>query len=343
MRNFRDDSLNLSRSIMVFTHFNSDIPGQPSRGFTVDSNPLFKDTDGKELPLNAALFTIFLCTLFGANAVAIKISFTGFGVFTSIGLRFSIAAFSLLLWAWWKKKPLRINKKQVGQQLIISTVFFMQMSWFYHGQSRTTASHGTLISNVLPFVVMILAHFILQNDRISRKKFLGLILGFFGVLLLFFDKAGSGGSSVTGDLMIFLAVLHWGFNVVYIKKIISDYHALQITIFPMFFTIPLFFISAFIWDDRMITTPISEPVILSILYQSLVTASFGFIMWNTLIKKYGATALHSFVFIMPISGVFFGILILGEPLTSTLIGSILLVSAGLLVVNYKGHRGVIST
>ncbi|TKB11811.1 DMT family transporter [Desulforhopalus sp. IMCC35007] len=308
----------------------------------MNSNLLLKDTDGKELPLDAALFTVFLCILFGANAVAIKISFTGIGVFTSIGLRFSIAATALLLWAWWKKKPLRINKKQVGQQLIISTVFFLQMSWFYHGQNQTTASHGTLISNILPFVVMVLAHFILQNDRISRKKFFGLIFGFCGVLLLFFDKAGGGGSSVTGDLMIFVAVLHWGFNVVYIKKIIQDYHALQITIYPMFFTIPLFFISALIWDDRMIIFPISSEVILSILYQSLVTASFGFIMWNTLIKKYGATALHSFVFIMPISGVFFGILLLGEPLTSTITGSILLVSAGLVVVNYKGHRGVIS-
>jgi drug/metabolite transporter (DMT)-like permease len=309
----------------------------------VDSQPLLRDTDGKELPFDAALFTIFLCTLFGANAVAIKISFTGIGIFTSIGLRFTIAAFALLIWAWWKKKPLRIKREQIPQQMLISAVFFLQMSWFYNGQSRTTASHGTLIANVLPFVVMILAHFILQNDKITRKKFLGLILGFCGVLLLFFDKAGSTQSSITGDLMIFFAVLHWGFNVVYIKKIISDYHALQITIYPMFFTIPLFFISALIWDDKMLTTPISMEVIVSILYQSLVTASFGFIMWNTLIKKYGATALHSFVFIMPISGVFFGILILGEPLTSTLIGSIFLVSAGLLVVNYRGHRGVVST
>jgi drug/metabolite transporter (DMT)-like permease len=44
---------------------------------------------------------------------------------------------------------------------------------------------------------------------------------------------------------------------------------------------------------------------------------------------------------MPISGVFLGILILGEPLTSTIIGSIVLVSLGLVVVNYKGHKGVI--
>lgn len=309
----------------------------------MDAQPLLKDTDGKELPLSAALFTIFLCTLFGANAVAIKITFTGIGVFTSIGLRFTIAALCLLTWAWWKKKPLRIKREQVRQLLLISAVFFLQMSWFYHGQSRTTASHGTLIANVLPFVVMILAHFILQNDKISRKKSLGLILGFCGVLLLLFDKNGSTKSSITGDLMIFFAVLHWGFNVVYIKKIISDYHALQITIYPMFFTIPLFILSAFIWDERMIMTPICKEVLLSLLYQSLVTASFGFIMWNTLIKKYGATALHSFVFIMPISGVFFGILLLGEPLTTNLIGSILLVSAGLLVVNYRSNKDDIST
>ena len=77
------------------------------------------------------------------------------------------------------------------------------------------------------------------------------------------------------------------------------------------------------------------PVALSLLYQALVTASFGFIAWNTLIKKYGATALHAFIFVMPIAGVFLGIAILGEPLTSHLLAAISLIVAGIMVINYR--------
>jgi drug/metabolite transporter (DMT)-like permease len=71
------------------------------------------------------------------------------------------------------------------------------------------------------------------------------------------------------------------------------------------------------------------------LYQTFVTASFGFVAWNTMIRRFGATALHSFVFIMPVSGVFLGVTLLGEPITANLIGSIVFVVTGLIVVNRK--------
>ena len=42
----------------------------------------------EELTFAAGLFTVFLCILFGSNAVAIKISFSGLGVFTTAAIRF---------------------------------------------------------------------------------------------------------------------------------------------------------------------------------------------------------------------------------------------------------------
>ncbi len=295
-------------------------------------------TEGSSLPADAALFTIFLCILFGANAVAMKISFTGLGVFTSVTLRFTIAIAALLIWAKWKTKPLLVSSLQLKQLLLIAFIFFLQMSSFYHGLNLTTASHGALIANVLPFVVMIFAHFFLPNDRITPRKVIGLILGFCGVSILIFEKSSNGPSSLVGDLTILCAVILWGCNVVYIKKIIKDYHVLQITIYPMIFSVPLFFLSAIIWDSEMVIGAPSIPVISAILYQGLVTASFGFIMWNTLIQKYGATALHSFIFIMPVSGVFLGVLVLGDPLSLNLLGAIVLVTSGLIVINSQGKK-----
>ena len=49
----------------------------------------------QDLSFPAAFFTVCLCTLFGANAVAIKISLAGLGVFTTAGLRFGIAAVAI--------------------------------------------------------------------------------------------------------------------------------------------------------------------------------------------------------------------------------------------------------
>jgi drug/metabolite transporter (DMT)-like permease len=301
-----------------------------------ESSTLAPPLTSHGLPLGASLFTVFLCTLFGANAVAIKISLTGLGIFTSAGLRFGLAALTLLLWAWLTGKPLAINRLQLGRLVILAALFFIQLSLFYSGLSRTTASHGTLIANILPFVVMILAHYFIPGDAINMKKMLGLVLGFGGVVILFIDGVTLTNTGLTGDLLVLLAVLIWGGHVVYIKKINAGFHPVQISLYPMLMAAPLFLVSGYFFDGQMIRY-FDPAIIQSLLYQIFVTASFGIVAWNTMLQKFGATALHSFIFVMPISGVFFGVSLLGEPLTTNLLLSIGLVVAGLLAVNRLGN------
>lgn len=289
------------------------------------------------LPFAVSLYTVFLCMLFGANTVAVKISLTGIGVFTTAGLRFGVAAVVLSLWAVCTGKPLALTRHQARQLAPLGVIFFFQLALFNFGQSMTTASHGTLISNVLPFVVMILAHFFIPGERASLQKAAGLILGFVGVALLFYDSAALTGDALHGDFLILLAIMVWACNVVYMKKIIKGFHPLQVTLYPMALAVPAYLVCGYFFDGQMIRT-LDAPVVSAMLYQSLVTASFGFVAWNTLIAKYGATTLHAFVFVMPISGVFLGVVLLDEPVTAHLIIAIILVTAGLLVVNGRIPR-----
>ncbi len=292
------------------------------------------DFENYKMSLKTSLFTAFLCVLFGSNSVAIKVSLTGVGAFTAAGLRFALAGTALLIWAKIKSVPLRIKRQQLIQVLIISIFFTLQLSCFYLGINKTTASHAVLIANLVPFVVMILAHFFIPGDEMTIKKIIGIILGFTGVLCLFYDKTGAASTgSRTGDMIVLAAVLLWGSNAVYIKKIISGFNALQITLYPMILGVPLFFLAGFFWDGIMIRN-MALPVMAAVFYQAFVTAGFGFLAWNTLLKKFGATTLHSFVFIMPVSGVLLSVLILGEPVTANLFASIVFIGTGISIVNW---------
>ena len=55
--------------------------------------------NNQELPFLTAIFTSLLCIIFGGNAVAIKISLSELGPFTTAGLRFGMATFIIFLWA----------------------------------------------------------------------------------------------------------------------------------------------------------------------------------------------------------------------------------------------------
>lgn len=174
------------------------------------------------LPLKAAMFSAFLCILFGANATAIKISFTGCGVFTTGGIRFIGGALAIFTWGLITGKKLHLEPERLLKITPLALILFLQLSLFYFGQSKTLASHGALIANLLPFVVMIMAHIFIKEDRITPKKVVGLLMGFTAVSLLFIDNGHVNSKTIEGDFLILLAVLVWGGHVVYIKRIIHN-------------------------------------------------------------------------------------------------------------------------
>ena len=288
----------------------------------------------EELTLAAGLFTVFLCILFGSNAVAIKITFFGLGVFTTAAIRFGLAALVIFIWAKFTGQNIALKKGQLHQVLIFSSLFTIQLSLFYLGLSKSNASRGTLLANLLPFFILFLAHFFIAGDRITKQKFFGILLGFTGVVFMFLDEESLNSGFRAGDLIILAAVFVWSCSTVYLKRVIGTFSPFQLVMYSTLFSVPFFLTEALLWDDAMVFY-LDAPVIGALLYQSLVTASFGFVAWNTLLKKYGAVSLHAFVFIMPIAGVALGGLVLDEPITLKILLALVFIVSGILVVHWK--------
>ncbi len=291
----------------------------------------------QEISLAAGLFTVFLCIIFGSNAVAVKLAFSGMGVFTTAFIRFAIAASVIFIWARFTRQTFALKKGQIYQVLVFSALFTIQLTLFYLGLSKSNASRGTLLANLLPFFILFLAHFFIPGDRITRRKFFGILLGFGGVVFMFLENKGITADFRTGDFIILLAVTIWSTSAIYLKRIISSFIPFQLVFYSTLFSVPIFFVEALLWDGTMVTR-LDLPVVSSLLYQSLISASFGFVAWNTMLQKYGAVSLHSFVFIVPIAGVAMGGLILGEPITFHILLALAFIVSGILVVHWHPKK-----
>lgn len=290
--------------------------------------------ENRAMSLTAGLATAMLCFMFGANTVAVKISLSGLGVFTAAGLRFGMAAAAIFGWALITGQPLNIQRKHRRELGIISAIFTLQLSLFYLGLSRSNASRATLLVNLQPFFVLFLAHFFIQGDRITVRKISGILMGFAGVVFVFMEKKGGGDSTLTGDMIILAATLIWGINAVYVKRVIHNFKPFHVVFYPMVFSAPLFMLGGVVLDDTMVTR-LDARVVTALLYQSLAAASFGFVAWTTLLKRYGTVALHSFIFIMPMAGVLLGGILLNEPITGKITVSLVLIVSGILVTHYR--------
>ena len=288
----------------------------------------------------AAAYIVLLCVLFGANAVAIKVAFEGFGVFTAAAIRFGVAAVVIALWAVFSGRSFRLQKGQWRYLLIYALLFTAQLSLFFAGLDKTYASRGTLLINLLPFLILILAHFFLPNDRITRRNLIGLLLGFSGVVCVFAGQETFSRDIRIGDGLVLAATFIWAGNTVFIKRVIVDFKPFHIVLYAMLIALPFFVLEA-LWFDNVAIKSLSWRAVLGLAYQTFVTASFGFIAWNTLLKAYGAVALHAFVFIMPLVGVILSGWILSEPLYPNLWMALTLIVAGILVVHGKAPEGML--
>jgi len=302
-----------------------------------------QDIRNEDLDLGAALFSAFLCVLFGANAVAIKVSLMGLGPFTTAGIRFSLAAAVIFLWVLGTGRRIGFSRTQLGPLLVLSLIFASQLSLFYLGLSRTNASRGTLLANLQPFFTLFLAHFFIPGDQITRRKFFGILLGFSGVACVFMEKqGGDSGDLRIGDLIILVATFLWAINAVYIKRVISRFEPYQIVMYQMIFSAPIFFLEALLWDQQMIFHP-DVKVIGALFYQTVITAAFGFLAWTYLMQRYGTVALHSFIFIMPIAGVVLGGIVLNEPITEKILLALGFIVAGILMIHFKPDKRLVPT
>lgn len=291
--------------------------------------------------LSYALLAAFLSIAFGANAVAIKMSLSGLGPFTNAGLRFTLASVTLFLYARITRRPLKVERAQLRNLFYLTLLFILQFSFMYHGIDKSNASRATLMINLQPFFVLFLAHFFIPGDRMTGRKILALLLGFAGVALVFFEDKGVGSEFRTGDLLILVTTFIWAFRTVYMKRIIYAFGSFQLVLYPMMLSIPFFFLEAFLWDTTMVGM-LDAWVVTALLYQGLLMASFGFVAWNYLLRMHGAVWLNSFNFLMPVTGVLLGVLLLGEPMALKIWLALASVTAGIVVIQISNQPKALS-
>jgi drug/metabolite transporter (DMT)-like permease len=289
------------------------------------------------LSLFAAGMAAFLCVLWGANTVAIKFSLSGMGPFTSAAVRFGMSAGCLWVWAKTSGQSLRPAAGQLRPLLVNSLLFFVQLSLVYVGFTMTSASRGALLTNLQPFFLLFLAHFFLSGDRITWLKLIGLILGFTGAACVLLDRHGGSDRLMAGDLLLLVSTIMWACSAAYTKRLVRSSSSIQIVFYQLLFSIPLFAMGAPLWDAPMISR-IDFGIAAAILFQVVLTTAFAFVAWTRLMRTYGAVALHSFVFLIPVSGVFLAAVVLDEPLTRMILLALVLISAGILTVQFGQRR-----
>jgi len=293
-------------------------------------------------PLNTrgAALAVFLCLLFGSNALPIKIALFWMPPIALAAVRFSVSILVIYTYSRIAGIDLVIEKGGWRHVCIIGSIFGVQFSLLHVGLDNTTVSHGAILMNTQPFYVAVLAHFFLMDDRLTIRKIIGIILAFIGVVFLF-SKAGAGGSkTIVGDTIMMVAAFLWASQTVYIKRHLEDWDPIPVVLVPMIIGVYIL-VTAHLILERGEPVTFNSTVAAAIFYQGAIVAGFGYLTWTNLLLKYQASTLSTFVFLMPVSGVVLGVLFMNDELTIRLALGLLCIAVGILVVNIKPREAFV--
>lgn len=127
---------------------------------------------------------------------------------------------------WYNQSPLRVRKswpKYVWLGVIGNALPFILISW---GIQYTSSGVTGLLMGTIPLFVIVIAHFLLPDEKLNVQKACGFVLGFIGVVILMNPQQLLGASfqrqELWGDLAIILACLCYGIHSVTAKRLGFD-------------------------------------------------------------------------------------------------------------------------
>ena len=294
-------------------------------------------SQGKQYLDLKGILTIIIVTLIWAfNYTAVKYSNEGISPVFASALRSIIAAICGVIYCMRRGEKLFHTDIMLFHGFIVGLLFGLEFACIYFGLLYTDAGRSVVFVYLSPFVVTIGAHFFLRGDRLTFLKMLGLILAFAGIFFVFQGKPKAAKSTMLlGDILQIAAAVFWGATTVYIKKFMAEkIHPINTFLYQLVFSIPILLIVSLVLESRWIYR-IDLTIVASMFYQSIINAFISLVIWFRLIHEYSVSRLTAFTFFTPIFGVLFGIILLGEEFTNSLMVGLPLVCLGIFIVNWR--------
>lgn len=243
----------------------------------------------------------------------------------------------LVLWVImvWRGDKLSFDKNVIRFCFLIgffgNAFPFFLISW---GVERINSGLAAILMAVMPLATVILAHFFARGESLSKSQVFGIVIGFSGVVVLVGPEAFK---ELGGDLWRQLAVA--GGAVSYAVAAIFARNAPNTPLVPRavwvmvagsLMMLPLVFILDQPWLMQPDFSAIAATVYLGVLPTGLAT-----VLFFKIIHAKGAGFVAFINYMIPVMGVGWGAVFLGESLTWQALAALILILSGLLAANYR--------
>lgn len=286
-------------------------------------------------------FILFIaCVIWGLTPICGRVLKDCMSPMLITGARFYLVAIILftLIVLIEGKKGLYLSRQDFLVLLLMGFVgIFLHNSLLFEALRMTPASNAALIESIGPSITSTLAFFFI-GERLSKIGWSGIFISCFGAgyivckgsidTLLHFQVN-------IGEIIVVICETMWSFYVVISWKLSKNVNALAVTAWTGLFGAIFCTIAGFAFNELQVYA-ITRTYIIAFLVLSLLTGVVAFVFWNYAITKVGASKGGTFVYLIPVFGAVFGVVLLGESFTiQEFIGALIVVIGMIISVKAK--------
>ena len=280
---------------------------------------------------------ILLAVIWGSAFFNIKIATYSYEPFTLALVRVIFASIPLLLLC--KLKEIKIEAFSENWKLYaliglcnISIPFVL----IAIGTSMINSYLAAILMSTTPLSGSLLAHFFLKDEKLSLPKSLGVIIGFTGIVLLFFDKVIINSENYLYALITILGSTFYcigGLLTLKLKDKKNENVTTSTTLWSVIFLLPFSLVIETPWN--------SSPTLastISLLYLGVVATGFAWLIRFRILTVNGLVFQTQVAYLIPIFGIFFGYFLMDEIITWRVLVSLVIILTGIYIFK-KNNKG----
>ena len=285
--------------------------------------------------LRVLLWIFFLAVLWGPSFLFIKVAVLEIPPFTLMTARVGIASLILYIILRASGKKLTLNpatwRSFAFMAVFANALPFVLFGW---GEIHVDSALAAVLNGTTPIFTIIIAHFFISDDRLNLVKIIGIIFGFLGVVILFFPFLSKGLTLDTLGVFAFIAAaLCYGISTVYARKKLRGLPPLVAPTAQLILaTICLLPFSLIIDRPFEMNFP-SWNAINSVLALAIFGSAIAFATFYHILEMTSATNLSMVTYLIPVIGVFLGVVFLDEKLGWYVYVGCAIIVLGIMVVN----------
>jgi len=285
------------------------------------------------------VLTGVLCLIWGSTWVVIKGGLQDLPPFTSVAVRFALAAAGMSLLAALFSKREGGSDPAPSLSLVLGLVNFgVSYGIVYWSETRLPSGLVSVLWAVYPMLQAIAGHVSLPAERLGAGQFLGFVLGFLGVGSLFATDLRAIGSEAAGaGAILLLSPLVSALGTTYVKKHGGGTSSLKLNRNGMWIGAALLGASALLFE-RDAPIAWTAGAILSVLYLSIFGTVIAFGLYFWLLRHTAANRLSVISYVTPAIALALGLLFKDEPVTPFTLAGLASILAGVFLVHRGGGR-----